>query len=81
MTTKKGSLSINYIITAVIALVVLGIIIYLIATPTPAIKQTVECGAQGGKCISGTCGGDAIGTNLCGPNAICCPILDVPSPN
>lgn len=81
MMNKKGSLSINYIITAVIALVVLAVIIYLIATATSPVKQTVECGAQAGKCVpSGSCGGIAIGTNLCALNNECCPILDVSSP-
>lgn len=83
---KKGALSINTVVIATIAILVLAVLSFLVYSTMQDWNTASACTAQGGRCVSGIsnqngpCGEDKRITgendeNLCGNTGqVCCPI-------
>lgn len=78
---KAIEMSMNTVIIAVLALLVLGILIFVLAKNTGGLNKGLSCPAYGGKCQVGSCssGSDLIYHNergsLCDVGESCCSLV------
>ncbi|MAE13017.1 hypothetical protein CMO92_00490 [Candidatus Woesearchaeota archaeon] len=78
--SKKGvEIGMNFLIIAVIGILVLVVIIYLVSGGASNFNEGTKCPSKGGKCVpSGDCKDKGIeGEDICGKNSkdVCCPLL------
>ncbi len=69
-------MSMNVIIVAVIALIILAILLYFLGGTSTDIKKGLDCAKKGGRCIDqgAKCEGTKISAD-CGSGNVCCALI------